>query len=79
MFTRAYNTFVTKTSFTLDSGITSLVLIPLPHAQESIEDIGPRLYGSFLGSAVLIPHETNVCPGRFFLALFKTNLVLPRL
>jgi len=57
MFARARNTFVTKTSFTLDSGVTSLVLIPLPDAQESIEDIGPQLYGSRLGSAVLGPHK----------------------
>lgn len=68
MFVRACNTFVTKTSIALDSGIASLVLIPLPDAQESVEDIGRRLYGSLLGSAILVPCETNVCPGQCLLS-----------
>lgn len=62
MFVRGRSTFITKTSITPDSGITSLVLIPLPNPQESVEDVGPHLNGSLLGSAILnlVPHEAKV-------------------
>lgn len=62
MFVRTCNTIVVKTAIALDSGIASLVLIPLPDTQESVEDIGCRLYGLTLGSAVLVPSETKVRP-----------------
>lgn len=75
MFVRASNTVVTKTSIALDSGITSLVLIPLPDAQESVEDIGRYLYGLLLGSATLVPHKTSVCRGQYLLSWLELTRV----
>lgn len=54
-FIRAQNTYTTEAS--LHSGVTSLVLIPL---SSSVEDIGPQLYGSSIGSAMLINGDSQV-------------------
>lgn len=66
MFTRAQNTYTTETLLHPKSGITSLVLVPLPHVEEPVDDIGPFLYGAMIGSAKLTNRNDQVTNRSFF-------------
>lgn len=62
MFIRAGNTYTVETCLD-EEGVTSLVLVPLPFTSEQVEDIGPHLFGSYVGSVMLVKDDnhTQVC------------------
>lgn len=75
MFVRAQNTYTIQTCLD-ELGVTSLVLVPLPPTSQMIEDIGPHLSGSHVGSAILVSKDEHT-QVRHLLLLSAAVCLLP--